>query len=79
MTSLADWGLDGMKRIDVDQADVAALMTSLLGLAYPANSVGIVPSEYLHTSAEYKADTMLANLKEILAQYKVKYTGVYLM
>ncbi|ELU38715.1 GPI ethanolamine phosphate transferase 1 [Rhizoctonia solani AG-1 IA] len=39
------WGqpLTDLARADVQQADVAALMTALLGVDWPMNSVGVVP------------------------------------
>jgi hypothetical protein len=65
------WRLDNYVRHDVQQADIAALMTSLLGLNFPANSVGVVPVEMLSTSWEYKTECLLANLLAIHAQYQV--------
>lgn len=37
------WGLSHIVRRDVEQADVAALMSALLGSFWPVNSVGILP------------------------------------
>lgn len=39
----APWGLDHLLRHDVEQADVAALMSALLGIHWPVNSVGVIP------------------------------------
>ncbi|KAF3938987.1 hypothetical protein ABW19_dt0204048 [Dactylella cylindrospora] len=68
----SDWNLDQVKRVDVDQADIAALMAHLAGLDYPANSVGALPLEYLDASDEVKARSVFANALEILEIYKVK-------
>ena len=67
-----DWGLDHVQRHDVAQADVAALMAYLAGLAFPVNSVGELPLPYLDAGATAKARALLVNAQEILEMYKVK-------
>ena len=37
------WGLTHLLRRDVEQGDVAALMSTLLGIEWPSNSVGVLP------------------------------------
>lgn len=37
------WELSHIVRRDVEQADVAALMSALLGIHWPVNSVGVLP------------------------------------
>ncbi|KAM8966459.1 GPI ethanolamine phosphate transferase 1 [Pelodytes ibericus] len=66
------WKLGDLKRLDVNQADVAPLMASLIGVPYPLNSVGILPVEYLNNSDHFKAESMLTNAIQILEQFKVK-------
>ncbi|XP_013380261.1 GPI ethanolamine phosphate transferase 1 [Lingula anatina] len=67
-----DWNLSHLKRSDVNQADIAPLMSSLIGIAFPLNSVGLLPLDYLNNTMEYKAKSIFANAQQILAQYQVK-------
>jgi GPI ethanolamine phosphate transferase 1 len=68
----SDWGLDHIQRHDVAQADIAALMAYLVGLAFPTNSVGELPLSYLATDSKTKAEALLVNAQEILEMYHVK-------
>lgn len=68
----SDWGLDHVQRHDVAQADVAALMAYLAGLAFPTNSVGELPLSYLDADPKSKAEALLVNAEEILEMYHVK-------
>ncbi|KIW48602.1 uncharacterized protein PV06_01173 [Exophiala oligosperma] len=67
-----DWGFDHVRRHDVDQADVAALMAYLVGLEFPVNSVGRLPLSYLAASPREKAVAALVNVKQVLEIYHVK-------
>lgn len=68
----SDWNLSNIQRNDVSQADVAALMSYLVGLAFPVNSVGELPLAYLDAEPSEKANAALANARGILEQYHVK-------
>ncbi|EGO59502.1 hypothetical protein NEUTE1DRAFT_79667 [Neurospora tetrasperma FGSC 2508] len=68
----ADWNLDHVRRHDVAQADVAALMSYLVGVEFPANSVGELPLSYLAADIKEKAEASLVNVQGILEQYRVK-------
>jgi phosphatidylinositol glycan class N len=68
----SDWELDHIQRHDVAQADVAALMAHLVGLAFPVNSVGELPLPYLSGEPVDKAEGALLNAREILEMYRVK-------
>jgi GPI ethanolamine phosphate transferase 1 len=68
----ADWGLSHIKRNDVAQADIAALMAYLIGVEFPANSVGELPLAFLSADIKEKAEASLVNAKEILEMYRVK-------
>ncbi|ROW14531.1 hypothetical protein VPNG_03116 [Cytospora leucostoma] len=68
----SDWHLDHVRRHDVSQADVAALMSHLVGVEYPANSVGELPLPYLAGDISEKAEAFLVNAQGILEMYRVK-------
>lgn len=55
---------------DIDQADVAPLMASLIGVAVPVNNFGRLPELYLNTSREYVSRAMFNNALQISAQYQ---------
>ncbi|XP_007933734.1 GPI ethanolamine phosphate transferase 1 [Orycteropus afer afer] len=69
-----EWKLENWKRLDVNQADIAPLMASLIGVPFPLNSVGILPVDYLNNTDLFKAESMLTNAVQILEQFKVKMT-----
>lgn len=71
-TASAEWNLGRLKRLDVQQADVAPLMSAFIGIPYPLNSVGILPVEYINSSNLFKAESMLTNALQILEQFKVR-------
>ncbi|GJN91719.1 hypothetical protein Rhopal_004742-T1 [Rhodotorula paludigena] len=66
-----DWGLRGVRR-DVEQADVASLMSVLAGIPFPANSAGRVPLDYLDVSPASRARIAFANAKQLLAEAEAK-------
>ena len=66
------WGLDPRHRHDVEQADLAALMSSLLGLPVPSNSMGMLPLQYLSVGADVKAKLMLSNAEQSCELFKAK-------
>ncbi|XP_047962307.1 GPI ethanolamine phosphate transferase 1 [Salvia hispanica] len=69
MPTPADWGLNGIERQDVNQADIAPLMSTLVGLPCPVNSVGNLPLEYVNLSKVDEVEAVLANTKQILNQF----------
>ncbi|KAM6217558.1 GPI ethanolamine phosphate transferase 1-like [Rhynchocyon petersi] len=69
---LKEWKLETWQRLDVNQADVAPLMASLIGVPFPLNSVGTLPVAYLNTTDLFKAESMFTNAVQILQQFKVK-------
>lgn len=75
------WGLNHLYRRDVEQADIAAIMSTLIGAAWPVNSVGVLPDVdpeqpgYLDPGLGEKAlaEAALVNAKMILEQYRFKH------
>ncbi|CAM6015687.1 unnamed protein product [Sphagnum balticum] len=65
----ASWGLRNVERTDVNQGDIAPLMSTLLGLPCPLNSVGTLPVEFLALDQEEQAQAMFANAKQVLDQF----------
>jgi phosphatidylinositol glycan class N len=60
-----EWGaLRSLVRKDVMQADVAPLISALLGLPYPRNSVGVLPFSYLAKGA-YRANAVRSNAQQL--------------
>ncbi|KAG2013076.1 GPI ethanolamine phosphate transferase 1 [Coprinopsis cinerea AmutBmut pab1-1] len=74
------WELSHLYRRDMEQADIAPLMSSLVGIDWPVNSVGVLPDTdpslpgYLDTKASdsFVARAAFTNAKMILEQYRVK-------
>ncbi|WCJ20909.1 GPI ethanolamine phosphate transferase 1 [Euphorbia peplus] len=69
MPTPIDWGLNGIERVDVNQADIAPLMSTLLGLPCPVNSVGNLPLGYVDMIEAEEVEAVLANTKQILSQF----------
>ncbi|GMN42444.1 hypothetical protein TIFTF001_011660 [Ficus carica] len=68
-----EWGLHDIERVDVNQADIAPLMVStLLGLPCPVNSVGSLPLDYININEAAEVEAVLANTRQILNQFLQK-------
>ncbi|XP_074302204.1 uncharacterized protein LOC141633684 isoform X1 [Silene latifolia] len=64
-----EWGLGGIERVDVNQADISPLMSTLLGMPCPVNSVGSLPLDYIDFTEGDEVEAVLANTKQILNQF----------
>ncbi|KAF9606883.1 hypothetical protein IFM89_029482 [Coptis chinensis] len=69
MPTPKDWGLSTTERVDVNQADIAPLMSALLGLPCPVNSVGNLPLGYINLSEAEEVEAVVANTKQVLSQF----------
>lgn len=62
-----------MPRFDLEQADIAPLMSSLLGIPVAVNNFGRLPFLYLNASTKYIAEALNNNAQQILQQCKKLY------
>lgn len=64
------WGLKQYERKDIRQIDIAPLVASVMGIAIPVNSEGVVPLGYLEDGNEhFKAESIFVNAKQICSAY----------
>uniref|UniRef100_H2Z1S7 GPI ethanolamine phosphate transferase 1 n=1 Tax=Ciona savignyi TaxID=51511 RepID=H2Z1S7_CIOSA len=70
------WGLDPSNRRDVNQADIAPLMSSLVGSPIPVNSVGELPIEYLSMDSKSKSQLLHGNAQQLSEQFIVKMESI---
>ncbi|PVZ97748.1 hypothetical protein BB558_006280 [Smittium angustum] len=67
-----NWKLEEYERKDINQADIAPLMSTLIGIPFPMNSVGHLPLSYIDEGEEFKANALFVNAKQILEQFEIK-------
>ncbi|GAM21120.1 hypothetical protein SAMD00019534_042950, partial [Acytostelium subglobosum LB1] len=68
----SNWQLGNLMRSDVSQADIAPLMSTLIGVPCPLNSVGVLPTDYLGTDAKYTSYALYSNMLQIWEMYRLK-------
>ncbi|KAJ9092458.1 hypothetical protein QFC21_006840 [Naganishia friedmannii] len=68
----APWQFTHLRRRDVDQVNLTALMAALTGTQWPGNSVGVVPTDVLQTRKGEGARLALGNALGILEQFRIK-------
>ncbi|XP_011207337.2 GPI ethanolamine phosphate transferase 1 [Bactrocera dorsalis] len=61
-------------RCNMQQAQIAPIMSALIGIAPPMNNVGILPLQYLNATPEYKAHAAHSNALQLLAQFQALLT-----
>ncbi len=66
------WQLDRIERVDVAQADIATLMATLIGVAIPVNSEGVLPIRYIHYNKGFIAAAMETNSLQFFDQVEQK-------
>ena len=66
------WQLGKYERVDVEQADIAPLMTTLIGVPTPVNSEGVLPLDFIHYNRGFLANSIFANARQLLEQFQVK-------
>ena len=66
------WKLERIERVDVEQADIAPLMSTLFGGAIPVNSEGVLPSGYIHYNKGFIAVSTETNSRQLYEQVRVK-------
>nr|POF00068.1 gpi ethanolamine phosphate transferase 1 [Quercus suber] len=68
----AECGLNEIERVDVNQADIAPLMSTLVGLPCPVNSVGSLPLDYINMTEMEEVEAVVSNTKQVLNQFLLK-------
>ncbi|XP_026758572.3 GPI ethanolamine phosphate transferase 1 [Galleria mellonella] len=69
-------GMSLKHRLDINQADLTPLMSTILSIPVPVNSIGQLPSELLNMTLSNKAKAIYSNSRQLLSQYNTKRLNV---
>ncbi|KAM3967908.1 LOW QUALITY PROTEIN: phosphatidylinositol glycan anchor biosynthesis class N [Aphomia sociella] len=59
-------------RLDIKQADLSPLMSTILSIPVPVNSIGQLPLDLLNTSLTNKAKAIYSNSRQLASQYNTR-------
>jgi len=59
-----------LNRIELNQADMAPLMSTLIGKNIPVNSVGRLPIEMVDLHPNHQVEAMMVQIDQLMAQFK---------
>ncbi|KAJ5077432.1 phosphatidylinositol glycan class n [Anaeramoeba ignava] len=71
-TRVFDWKLENFLMKDINQADIAPLISAVLDLPFPMHSVGTLPIDLLDTSPQFRTSALIANFDQMYSQLKMK-------
>ena len=66
------WMINPKYRKDIKQADMASLMSAVLGIPFPLNNVGTLPISYLNVDERFRTINLHINAKQIAEQFLKK-------
>ncbi|CAD5206382.1 unnamed protein product [Bursaphelenchus okinawaensis] len=77
LTPFVVWG-NGVTSLplkeEINQVDITPLISSVLGVPIPVNSLGIVPLNFLNFPSKLKCNIACTNLKQMVEQFGIKRT-----
>jgi GPI ethanolamine phosphate transferase 1 len=69
----SNWQLDDLLRLDVEQGDLAPLMSTFVAVPFPVNNVGILPTLYIDKSqVDLKISALYTNAEQVFRQMERK-------
>ena len=70
------WKLTHLQQTDVQQADIAPFMSTLIGRPIPVNNEGVLPIDFLSPSDRFKAHSLFTNAMQLCEQVRVKHEHI---